>query len=51
MPTPHALPSANAWQGVSAYNKDAFVSFFRWQTLINAKLLDCLMHHIKYMQY
>jgi hypothetical protein len=45
------LPSATAWERVSAYTNDEFVSFFRWRTLIKAKLLDCLIPHLKHLEH
>ena len=36
---PKPLPSAKAWERVSAYTNDEFLSFFRWRTLIKAKLI------------
>jgi hypothetical protein len=33
------LPIAKAWERVSAYTNDEFLSFFRWRTLIKAKLI------------
>ena len=48
---PKPLPSANAWERVSAYNNEEFVSFFRWRTLIKAKLLDCLIPHLRHMEH
>ena len=48
---PKPLPSANAWERVSAYTNDEFVSFFRWRTLIKAKLLDCLIPHLRHLEH
>ena len=48
---PQPLPSANAWERVSAYNNNEFVSFFRWRTLIKAKLLDCLIPHLRHLEH
>ena len=45
------MPSANAWERVSAYNNDEFVSFFQWRTLIKAKLLGCLIRHLRHLEY
>ena len=45
------LPSAKAWERVSAYNNVEFVSFFRWRTLIKAKLLDCLIPHLSHLEH
>jgi hypothetical protein len=45
------LPSATAWERVSAYTNDEFVSFFRWRTLIKAKLLDCLIAHLRHLEH
>ena len=48
---PQPLSSANAWERVSAYTNDEFVSFFRWRTLIKAKLLDCLIPHLRHLEH
>jgi hypothetical protein len=48
---PKPLPSANAWERVSAYTNDEFVSFFRWRTLIKARLLDCLIAHLRQLEH
>ena len=48
---PKPLPSANAWERVSAYTNDEFVPFFQWRTLIKAKLLDCLIPHLRHLEY
>ena len=45
------LPSANAWERVSAYTNDEFVSFFQWRTLIKARLLDCLIPHLRQLEH
>ena len=45
------LPSAKAWERVSAYTNDEFVSFFQWRTLIKAKLLDCLIPHLRHLEH
>jgi hypothetical protein len=44
-------PSANEWERVSAYSNDEFVSFFRWRTLIKARLLDCLIPHLRHLEH
>ena len=48
---PKPLPSAKAWERVSAYINYEFVSFFRWRTLIKAKLLDCLIPHLRHLEH
>ncbi len=48
---PQPLPSAKAWERVSAYTNDEFVSFFRWRTLIKARLLDCLIPHLRQLEH
>ena len=48
---PKPLSSAKAWERVSAYTNDEFVSFFRWRTLIKAKLLDCLIAHLRHLEH
>jgi hypothetical protein len=48
---PKPLPSANAWERVSAYNNDEFVPFFQWRTLIRARLLDCLIAHLRHLEH
>ena len=48
---PKPLPSAKAWDRVSAYSNDEFVSFFQWRTLIKAKLLDCLIPHLRHLEH
>jgi hypothetical protein len=50
-PLPIPMPSAKAWERVSAYTNDEFVSFFHWRTLIKAKLLDCLIPHLRHLEY
>jgi len=45
------LPSSNAWERVSAYTNDEFLSFFRWRTPIKAKLIGCLIPHIRHLEY
>jgi hypothetical protein len=45
------LPSAKAWERVSAYTNGEFVSFFRWRTLIKAKLLDYLIPHLRHLEH
>jgi hypothetical protein len=45
------LPSATAWERVSAYTNDEFVPFFQWRTLIKAKLLDCLIPHLRHLEH
>ena len=48
---PKPLSSAKAWERVSAYTNDEFVSFFRWRTLIKARLLDCLIAHLRHLEH
>ena len=48
---PKPLSSAKAWERVSAYTIDEFVSFFWWRTLIKAKLLDCLIPHLRHLEH
>ena len=48
---PKPLSSAKAWERVSAYTNDEFVPFFQWRTLIKAKLLDCLIPHLKHLEH
>ena len=45
------LPSAKAWDRVSAYTNDEFVPFFQWRTLIKAKLLDFLIAHLRQLEH
>jgi hypothetical protein len=45
------LSSAKAWERVSAYTIDEFVSFFWWRTLIKAKLLDFLIPHLRHLEH
>jgi hypothetical protein len=45
------LPSANAWERVSVHTNDEFIAFFQWRTLIKAKLLDCLIPHLKHLEH
>ena len=44
-------PSANEWECVSAHTNDEFVSFFQWRTLIRARLLDCLIAHLRHLEH
>jgi len=48
---PKPLSSAKAWDRVSAHINDEFVSFFRWRTLIKARLLDCLIAHLRQLEH
>ena len=48
---PKPLPSVKAWERVSAYTNDEFVPFFQWRTLIKAKLLDCLIPHLRHLEH
>ena len=48
---PKPLSSAKAWERVSAYTIDEFVSFFWWRTLIKAKLLDFLIPHLRHLEH
>jgi len=45
------LHIAKAWDRVSTYTSDEFVQFFQWRTLIKARLLDCLIAHLRHLEY
>jgi hypothetical protein len=45
------LPSVKAWDRVSVHTNDEFIAFFQWRTLIKAKLLDCLIPHLKHLEH